>query len=308
MSLEKRVSFAARYVLEARNGTPISVDSVLVYHKSVHTHTIRTKSFVITPTQVYSVKASFERDSNEFRRVEINLEVPRGRRDFDVEVVTNQRGKTFIVPRLGDMQLPAILAERDDTMPPEDICSQLKDVVIRGEFGWQDSPISQLALSDSEIEVVQIYVRVMRFETLFRNCLLSAMSETYGGNMTNRICTILAGELGRIRDRICAIAERYAQESPMISDSQMFEFLGFEHYLILVNDDNLWEKCLKPIFKDRTQTIEGLKVVRDVRNEVAHFRQSVHSRLWAASSMYMDILEGRIKMTDPGFKRLVDMV
>ncbi len=308
MPLERRISFAARYVLEGRTNHSITVDDVYIYHKSAYKHTIRTKSLVVTPTQVFSVKASFDKDSSEFRRVEINLEAPRGRRDFRVIIAENQQRKRFIVPYLGDMKLPAILVEKDDVYSPEEISRQLQNLIIEGGLGWQDSTIQQLALSDPELDVIQIYVRVMRFETMLRKCILGALIETYQGNASNRIHSVLEGELERIKTRIVAVAERYALGPTSMDDSQLFEFLGFEHYVVLAENDGIWEKCLKNIFKDRSQTIEGIKVVRDVRNEIAHFRPSTHAKLWAAGAMYMDILEGRIRMTDPAFKRLVEMV
>lgn len=308
MPLERRVSFAARYVLEDRCNLAVIVDDVFVYHKSAYAHTIRTKSFVLTPTQVFSVKASFDKDSNEFKRVEINLEIPRGRRDFQVSIRENRKGERFVTPYLGDMKLPSILVEKGDLYAPEEISRQLKTLVSEGDLGWQEAPIQQLALSDPELDVIQIYIRLMRFETLLRKCMLESMHETYQGNTSNRIRGVLGSELDKIRDRIVAVSDRYALGSPDVDDSNLFEFLGFEHYLILVDNDGIWEKCLKNTFKDKSQTVEGLKVIRDVRNEIAHFRPSVHSKLWAAGSMYMDILEGRIRMTDPAFKRLVEMV
>jgi hypothetical protein len=238
----------------------------------------------------------------------LNLEVPRGRKDFDVQIVHNKYGKTFLIPKLGDMQLPGILAERGDEVPPEELAEILKSLVLAGKEGWQEPPIQELSLTEEEIDIVQKYLHVKRFETLFRKCLMTTLQNTYGESVFERVSDVLGANLAKIQRRMKHIANKYGRDTPELNLDSLLEHLGFENYIQLVEHNSMWSKCLSRVFKDRAQTREALRVIGVARNEIVHFRAAAHPRLWEAALMYLDILEGRIRMVDPTFRKLVEMV
>lgn len=308
LPLPLRISYAAKIILGERLSRPVDILESFVYHTSIYGSTIRTKTFLITESHLYSVKASFDKNTNEMKWIDINIEIPRGRRDFDIEIVLNAKGKKFLIPYLGEMKLPGILVERDDIFPPEEMAEKIKELVTSGKEKIDESATEQLALSNEEIELIEKYVRIMRFEKMLREAIMASLKDVYGKNVQNRVCTALGGELDKITKQIEGVSKRFGRECPPIELPILFQNFGFEHYVILAKDEKIWEKTLVSIFADRDQLVEGLRVIRDIRNEIAHFRPTIHPKLWDAASLYMEIIEGKVRMTDPAFKRIVSMI
>jgi hypothetical protein len=208
---------------------------------------------------------------------------------------------------LGDMKLPGILVEKGDNLPPEELAARLVSLVASGTEGWASEIVHETGVSDEELSLAKKYLVIQRFEVLFRNCVVAALREKYEKNAEDRINEALENELDGITARVKAEAQRYGQDAPVLDLTSLLQFLGFEHYVKLFENSGMWSKCLGKIFKDQHQAVEGLKSIRDARNEISHFRATIHSNLWATASMYMEILEGRVRMMDPAFLRLVQL-
>jgi len=308
IALEERIRREARDHFERIFNRVASIEKVLVYHTSAYLRTVRTKSFVCTPTVVYSFKVSFDKHSQLTRRVAINLEIPRKRNDFRTEVVKGKRGNVFIIPYLGEMKLPAIRAESGDEYAADELARILENLVRSGELGWIDAPLVDLSPTEEELDLVRRYLRIKRFEELFRRSVHDALKETYGSQAEERVAQVIGQDIERVRNRLFDEARRYGMEPGEATLETLLHWLGYEHYVALISNDGIWQKCIGKIFTDRSQLVEGLRVIRDVRNELAHFRQFLPDRTWEAAEMYLDIFEGRIRMRDPRYRRLVDMV
>ena len=306
--LEKRVEKAASYMLEDRTGRSVTISSVEIYHTRTAGDSLLTRSLVLTPATVYLMEIQFDTTNKMFKGFSVELEIPRGRKDFQARVVTDTNGMTQIHSSLGEMRLPSVLIEKGDTINPDALALRLAEYVSTGESGWQESTLPQVVFDDSDTATVEQYVKLMHFEMLLRNCFVRLLEEKYGNQLTDRIKDILKGDYDKVIERMNALAKRYGKGFDCSDINVVFQYLGFENYITLIEDNNLWEKSIVRVFGDRHQMIEGLRIIRDVRNEVAHFRPRIHPELWSASNLYIDTLTGKILMEDSDFKKLVEKV
>jgi hypothetical protein len=162
-------------------------------------------------------------------------------------------------------------------------------------------------LESDEVDLVLLFVHLRRFEKGFRQFLLDRLSEQYGAEVTDRVKRILGEEdyeailEWTIRQHI-----KYGQTPPPQLDlADVFENLGFEHYLKFVGNANCWERCFTNFLITREEVLTSLGRIKDARNEVMHTRNTIHPLLWPSCRLEIDCLLGQITM---GRAKLQDWV
>ncbi len=163
-----------------------------------------------------------------------------------------------------------------------------------------------LDVGPEDQEPVRIFVSIRRFERAFRRFLLEKLAEEYPGLVEERVRQVLGPEYDVIRERGLRQHLRYGRQPPSDSDlKDLFENFGFEHYLRLVENAAIWERCFSNFLISRDDVRASLGRIKDARNEIMHTRSSVHPQLWPSCLLEIDTLLGQITL---GRRVLEDLV
>lgn len=124
------------------------------------------------------------------------------------------------------------------------------------------------------------------FEPDFRRFIAAKLESYHGGEWWEKAVD------GNVKSKAVSLRQKEMSRGVSV---ELIDCLEMDHYRLIMTDTSNWKNVFEPIFKDKESLLARLKILKDIRNPVAHSRGALkHSdKLGVISAIQW--INGKIK-------------